>query len=96
MSWPDGYYTADAGFQPQIEKPSACDIVVCVLWSRLGSELPAEFNRPDGTTRTGTEYEFEEALEAALQHQTPDILVYKKLQEEILIKRGQVEDKTCS
>ena len=92
VSWPDGYYTADAGFQPQIEKPSACDIVVCVLWSRLGSELPAEFNRPDGTTRTGTEYEFEEALEAALQHQTPDILVYKKLQEEILIKRGQVED----
>jgi WD40 repeat protein len=92
ISWPDAYYTASAGFQPQIEKPSACDIVVCVLWSRLGSELPPEFNRPDGTSRTGTEYEFEEALEAALQRQTPDILVYKKMQEEIRIKAGQVAD----
>ncbi|HEY3887017.1 MAG TPA: hypothetical protein VGL73_00480 [Caulobacteraceae bacterium] len=94
ISWPDTYYTAKTGFQPQIKKPSSCDIVICVLWSKLGSELPASFNRPDGTSRTGTEYEFEEALEFALQNETPDILVYKKMQEEISLKTTQVADQS--
>ncbi len=76
--WEQSYYSAHQTFQDAIPKPSSCDLVVCILWKRLGTELPAEYNRSDGTTRTGTEYEFEEALEAGLRHELPDILVYRK------------------
>jgi tetratricopeptide (TPR) repeat protein len=76
--WEESYYSAHQTFQQAIPKPSSCDLVVCILWKRLGTELPPDFNRPDGTTRTGTEYEFEEALEAALAQDAPDILVYRK------------------
>jgi hypothetical protein len=29
-------------------KPSACDIVVVILWSRMGTPLPDEYRKPDG------------------------------------------------
>ncbi|CAK0776679.1 hypothetical protein CCP4SC76_6230002 [Gammaproteobacteria bacterium] len=78
IRWEEAYYTARHTFQKQIPPPSQTDIVVCILWKRLGSQLPPEFNRADGTPRTGTEFEFEEALEAALTNEVPDILVYRK------------------
>jgi hypothetical protein len=76
--WEENYYSAHRTFQDAIAKPSSCDLVLCILHKRLGTELPPEYNRADGTPRTGTEYEFEEALQAALAHETPDILVYRK------------------
>ena len=90
ICWEEFYYTADATFQATIPKPSSCELVVCILWKRLGSELPAPFNRPDGSPRTGTEYEFEEALQAALQQEMPDILVYRK-RTKILFDSERVE-----
>lgn len=78
IRWEQSFYTADKTFQAAIPAPSSCDIVLCILWKRLGSELPPEYNRTDGTSRTGTEYEFEEALDAALKGEMPDIFVYKK------------------
>ena len=78
LRWEDSYYSAHQTFQDAIPKPSSCELVVCILWKRLGTELPPRYNRPDGTARTGTEYEFEEALDAALRHGVPDIFVYRK------------------
>lgn len=80
VRWEEGYYTAIKSFQEQIDKPSDCDMVVCLFWSRLGLELPPLFNRKDGSGRTGTEWEFEEAMEAAHKREPamPDLLVYKK------------------
>jgi WD40 repeat protein/energy-coupling factor transporter ATP-binding protein EcfA2 len=78
--WEDYYYTADRDFQKQIPKPSQTDIVICILWKRLGSELPPDYNRGDGTPRTGTEYEFEDALNSALEKGVPDLIVYRKTQ----------------
>ena len=78
ISWDEKYYTAAAGFQPQIPPPSQTDIVLCILWKRLGSELPPHYDRPDGSHRTGTEWEFEDALNSAVQKEFPDILVYRK------------------
>lgn len=78
VRWERSYYSAAKTFQDQIPLPSQTDLVICILWKRLGFELPPEYRRPDGTTPTGTEYEFEEAIEAARAHGTPDVLVYRK------------------
>jgi tetratricopeptide (TPR) repeat protein len=77
-------------FQDVIVEPASTDIVVVILWSRLGTPLPPrtalrDYQGIDGRTPvTGTEWEFENALRAARDRQardeppTPDILVYKK------------------
>jgi tetratricopeptide (TPR) repeat protein len=78
--WEQSYYTAASTFQDQISSPGEHDIVVFIFWKRLGTDLPAGYNRPDGTSRTGTEFEFEDALEARARRvdQLPDVLVYRK------------------
>jgi hypothetical protein len=45
------------------DSPAAADLVICILWKSLGPTL---------------EGEFEDALNAALKRESPDILVYKK------------------
>ena len=81
IRWEDDYYKAEETFQQQIDTPSQCDIVLCIFWKRLGTELPETFARNDGTIPTGTEYEFEDAMQAALEHaeKLPDVLVYRKM-----------------
>lgn len=64
-------------FQEQIPSTAEFDIVVCILWSRLGSRLHSKHARPDGRAYdSGTEYEFEQAVEHAQRHGLPDLLVY--------------------
>jgi hypothetical protein len=57
-------------------RPSDCDIVVFIFWSRIGTALPDECRKTDGTKYlSGTEWEFEDAINA---RPTPDILVYRR------------------
>jgi WD40 repeat protein len=76
---------ASGQFQDSIEPPSAFDIVLLILWSRLGTLLPQqtavrEYRGIDGRAPlTGTEWEFEEALQAARSQGAPDLLVYRSL-----------------
>ena len=78
--WEQSYYSATGTFQDQIASPGEHDIVVFIFWKRLGTDLPPIYNRSDGTSRTGTEYEFEDARDARERRadQLPDILVYRK------------------
>ena len=78
--WEQSYYSAGETFQQQIASPADHDLVVFIFWKRLGTDLPPIYNRADGTTRTGTEFEFEQARDAREQRvdQLPDILVYRK------------------
>lgn len=63
-------------------RPSECDIVVVILWSRLGTPLPDEHRNADGRRYlSGTEWEFEDALKATAR---PDIVVYRR-EEKILL-----------
>jgi eukaryotic-like serine/threonine-protein kinase len=92
---------AVAGFQNEIERiasPSEADIVVFILWSRLGTPLGPEFLKPDGTPyNSGTEYEFDISLKAREETGKPAILVYIKEAdlEAGRFKRDQVDRHTA-
>jgi hypothetical protein len=78
--WEERFYKADASFQPQIVQSTACDIVVSIFWTRIGTELPAEFARmPDGRPyASGTVYELLTALAASKGAGVPDVYVFRK------------------
>jgi len=70
---------ASGSFQDAIVRPSDADIVVLILWSRLGTPLPEPYCGIDGRRPvTGTEWEFEDALARRQLAGVPDLLVYRK------------------
>jgi WD40 repeat protein len=76
---------ASHNFQDNISPPGDSDIVVLILWSRLGTPLPErtetrEYRGIDGRSPvTGTEWEFESALAAQKQRGgVPELLAYRK------------------
>jgi hypothetical protein len=65
-----------------LPKPSECDIVVVILWSRMGTPLAPKFRKQSGEQYlSGTEWEYEDALEHAKAIGRPSILVYRRLDE---------------
>ena len=61
------------GFQAQIEPTSSFDLVICILWSRLGTPLTG----PDGRAyKSGTEYEIDSALQSWSDQGSPEVMVY--------------------
>ncbi len=67
-------------FQTQISKPSDADVMIAILWSRLGTRLPKDFTRKDGSRyESGTEFEFEDAVEGFRSTGKPQLLVYRKM-----------------
>ena len=83
--WEHEAMLASAHFQDAIEPPSAFDIVVLILWSRLGTPLPEktaerEYRGIDGRVPvTGTEWEYEEALKVAREKNAPDLLAFRNI-----------------
>ena len=81
--WEHEPMLASGHFQDAIEPPSATDILILIVWSRLGTPLPEktslrEYRGIDGRVPvTGTEWEFEDALAAARAQGTPDILAFR-------------------
>jgi len=72
-------------FQRQIVPPSQTDIAVCILWARLGTRLPKDITREDGSRyESGTEFEFEDAFLSQKKSGIPDLLVYRKTSEPLV------------
>jgi formylglycine-generating enzyme required for sulfatase activity len=63
-----------------IPEPRGMDVVVVILWSRLGVPLPDDKFRGaiSGRPVTGTEWEFEDALASARERGIPELLLYRK------------------
>lgn len=78
--WESKAIRATAHFQDELIHPGDCDIVLGVLWSRLGSPLPEKFNCLNNLSRTGTEWELEEAFRTFDENagEKPDILIYRR------------------
>ncbi len=78
---------ASGHFQDAIDPPSSFDVVLLILWSRLGTPLPertagrAYRGIDERAPVTGTEWEFEDALKANRAHGgkgPPDLLAYRR------------------
>lgn len=83
--WEHEPMLASGHFQDAIDPPSKADIVILILWSRLGTPLPEktgtrEYRGLDGRAPvTGTEWEYEDALKAARERGAPDILAFRNV-----------------
>lgn len=83
--WEMGFYTADRSFQESIDAGldhmRGTDIVVCIVWKRVGTELdPKIWRRSDGTAyESGTVLEFELAVAISReQGGIPDAYLFRK------------------
>lgn len=63
-----------------LDRPRDCDIVVVILHGRIGTDLPEKYNKEGGHRPvSGTEWEYEDAIDGADQSGKPDVIVYRKL-----------------
>lgn len=81
--WEHEVMVATKDYQENIPEMDGFDIVVCMLWSRLGTPLhPNRHPRPGGGFfESGTEYEFFTAMQAHNVRGTPDIFVFRNATE---------------
>jgi DNA-binding response OmpR family regulator len=77
--WEEEPLVASETAQTQIVLPRDTDIYVGIFWARFGTPLPGNVTRPDGSRYgSGSEFEFEDALEGQKEQGKPDMLVYRK------------------
>ncbi len=92
--WEDEPARATASFQAQIPEATEMDIVVGILWARIGTPLSLDKLRPDGSRyESGTVYELETAAESYRSRGTPDLVVYRRTSDPPLPINDEVERK---
>jgi hypothetical protein len=70
--WEYQRFSPELGYQDQMPNTAQFDLVICILWSRLGTKLHPRFQMPDGSEpRSGTHYEIAWAM--AQRKKTPGI-----------------------
>ena len=79
IAWENAPLVATATFQDQLMRPSSADVLIAILWSRLGTALPSHIRRADGSAyASGTEFEFEDAIAGHQRSGKPEIIAYRK------------------
>src|SRR5512132_2967509 len=75
-------------------RPANCDIVIVILWSRMGTLLPGSVRKPNGERYlSGTEWEYEDAVHSPRQPR-PQVYVYRRTEEpKIGLSDPKVADK---
>ena len=90
--WEDQPARATDTFQSQFPEASGMDIVVGILWARIGTPLPLDKARPDGRRyESGTVYELETAAESYRARGTPDLVVYRRTSDPSLPLHDEAE-----
>ena len=86
IRWEKKFYEARASFQAQIPEAANCDLVIGILWSRLGSELPPDMPpMPDGEPYpSGTAYEVLTAIERSKEKGSPSVYLFRKMAPAVL------------
>jgi WD40 repeat protein len=70
--WEYQRFSPELGYQEQMPNTAQFDLVICILWSRLGTRLHPRFQMPDGSEpRSGTDFEIAWAI--AQRKKTPGI-----------------------
>jgi len=96
LLWEREPLLASHHFQDLLVPPRDTDIVVVILWSRLGMALPERYvGALSGGRVTGTEWEFEDALDGARSSgRLPELLLFNKRTRAVveLGDRAQVEE----
>jgi WD40 repeat protein len=70
--WEYQRFSPELGYQDQMPNTAQFDLVICILWSRLGTKLHPRFQMPDGTEpRSGTDFEIAWAM--AQRKKTPGV-----------------------
>ena len=71
--------TPQDSIQKGLPRPSECDIVVVIFWSRMGTPLPSQYVKKNGDRyHSGTEWEYEDAIEANELTGRPEVLLYRR------------------
>ena len=104
VSWDRTSYANTTWLSPQkaiddrLPRPSACDIALFVLWSRIGTPLsdadyPPE-TRPEGLDRapSGTEWEFFDAMGAGEQTGQPVVLTFRCTRRQVIDTDDEAEE----
>src|SRR5512143_2842461 len=77
--------TPQEAIKQGLPTPAQCDIVIVIFWSRMGTPLPADWKKPDGSGYlSGTEWEYLNALEAAERQGKPAVLVNRRTEKQTL------------
>ena len=93
LLWEHLPLVATKSYQEQIPDAGEFDVVVMVVWSRMGTRLPEKIQRDDHSPyESGTEYEFEKALEAHRKRGLPNLIVYRKTARVMVELSGQEGD----
>lgn len=91
--WEHEPMLATGTFQTQIPAPEKADIFICILWAKMGTRLPSNITRPDGSRyESGTEYEFENAIASFSERGRPDLLIYRKMAEPPFLHNSRAAD----
>jgi formylglycine-generating enzyme required for sulfatase activity len=88
IAWdqPGAAVAMEAGLTPQeaiaqgLHKPEDCDLAVIVFWSRIGTQLSADFEKKeDGSPYlSGTEWEYLNALKGYRTNRKPSVWIYRR------------------
>ena len=71
--------TPQEAIKQGLPPPSQCDIVVVILWSRIGTPLPDDYLKPDGSRYlSGTEWEYLDAVDGCRKTGAPSVWLYRR------------------
>lgn len=88
IAWdqPEAAVVMQAALTPQnaicrgLPKPRDCDLVVTIIWGRMGTPLSPEYCKPDGSCyASGTEWEYLDALDGFRERGCPVVWLFRRL-----------------